>query len=43
MAVVHELKILAVSRVEPDTTEREQDLLERLALFLQEFGDRSEP
>jgi hypothetical protein len=43
VAIVHELKILAVSRVEPDTTEREQEVLERLALFLREFDERSRP
>ena len=43
VAIVDELKILAVSRVEPDTTEREQEMLERLALFLREFDERSPP
>jgi hypothetical protein len=31
VAIVHELRIRAVSRIEPDTREREQELLERLA------------
>lgn len=40
VAIVEELRVLAISRVEPDTSERRLEMLGRLTAFLREFGDQ---